>query len=105
MHEVKAKVQPKKHSCCPEKSLGAQEEPEKPAASCNCRIQAPDEPAQTPGKLVAPTLWFIMVPQSPGVVSEVTITTVATDEILFCSDSSPPTVTRHPDLGRAPPAA
>ncbi len=104
MHQ--ARVQPKlTTSCCPKKAASETKNMPQPKAGCKCRISAPRTTAQATAQLAEPPVQvFGPVPPIPWDLT-LPVIDFPTNEILFHSDSSPPIVARHPDLGRAPPAA
>lgn len=105
MHEKQEAQKEKAHSCCPSDGKEAPEKPQKRSDRCKCQIRSAPDAA-------APNISFA-APPAPLVIAlsvgplEITIPAVSTElqPIHLHSGNPPPTVTRHPDLGRAPPAA
>ena len=102
MH-VPAPVERTPRSCCSAKKDAAKAEPQT-KESCSCEIRSiPDAiPATIATVPMSPT-WVAALPQTSVLVPQ-SVSPVGR-RIEFFADSSPPIVFRHPDRGRAPPAA
>jgi hypothetical protein len=105
MHEHIDAPKQKAHSCCSAMAEKAPVATAKQGAKCKCEIRAAND-LGAPGPVVAtvhvPLL--LALPEEPVALSVATIAT-ASQTIYPDSGDSPPSVVRHPDLGRAPPSA
>jgi hypothetical protein len=103
MHKQPKEVEPK--SCCPDKATAQARSDDQPKSKCSCSFKASPDAAQNDAKLALPITELVVV--LPAIPAEPKLAALVIEprEVLFHSDSSPPIVSRHPDLGRAPPAA
>ena len=103
MHRAAVKAEPT--SCCPKKLVAQSLPDEGQQSGCSCNFKAPPDLAQDDLKLALPITELVAVlPEMRG-EPILAVLVIEPREVLFQCDSSPPIVARHPDLGRAPPAA
>lgn len=101
MHFAKEPAKSVEQSCCPSDAA----KPRPHDAGCKCEFTA-----KTDDSAVAPTVVGVQVPPLLAPPSETPDVTILVSgrmfqPILLHSGISPPSVVRHPDLGRAPPSA
>jgi hypothetical protein len=91
-------------NCCGGKADKA-ETPKPKTGGCDCQLEASPDPIAKDARSVLPALPTLVL-AVPEVLPDFTpALTGRAKPILFHSDSSPPGISRHPHLGRAPPTA
>lgn len=104
MHR-QAVVAKKQHACCPGGASAKRTNETTPKGACKCKFKAPSDASPVSSQLIVPPVQVFAALPSVLPEPQARPVVVCTVEVLFHSDSSPPIVTRHPDLGRAPPVA
>ncbi len=102
-------IQPE-HSCCPEKLKDPPpaQEPSSPKESdknCECGISGPTDVMPLTAKMLDVSAVIVLALAPESTVFYESKPPANWQPILLSSDSSPPSVFHHPDLGRAPPVA
>jgi hypothetical protein len=102
MHEQKAPPE-QTPTCCPTKP--AKDSSNKaPSGKCDCKIKAAPDVTQSAPTVASAHVPVLLAMPSDSIDSIAHAVALALGPTLY-SGNSPPSVVRHPDLGRAPPAA